>query len=97
MNGFLPHFLNYDVKMPDELVYDWALFKNYFKWHFKFYEIQVDHAEFDIRKTQCAFNDIPGVPMIDINLPGLKHWKMDALMDSNAYWIPNGSKMHIEF
>jgi hypothetical protein len=98
MKGFLPHYLNYDTVKPKQLDYTFSDYYKYWTWNIKLYDIVFDHADFDITDTTIAFLvDIPEVPRLELDFPALKHWKLDALMDSNSYWIPNGSKMTVLF
>jgi hypothetical protein len=42
-------------------------------------------------------DDIPDFPRLNLDFPILKSWKMDALMNSNTAFIPEGTRMDIEF
>ena len=98
LQSFLPHFLNYDTVTPTELKYSFSDYMGWYTWHFKFYDITFDHADFDIMDTKIEFlTDIPELPRLGLDFPVLKHWKMDTLMDSNSWWIPKGSKMTMLF
>jgi len=35
--------------------------------------------------------------MIKVKFPGIKYYRMNALMDTNSWWIPDQSSVSIEF
>lgn len=93
MAGFLPHYIEYDMKMPTTKHYEFSLFHT-FTWVVDFYDISFDDtAEFDIRDVKVEFMPVAtDVPMIKIDFPALKRWKWNAYMNSNMWWIPDGMR-----
>ena len=89
MQSFLPHYLNYDMVRPQELKYTFSDYMEWYTWNIEFHKIDFDVGEFDFYDTAIRFvTDVPDIPRLDIDFPALKHWKMDALMNSNSMFIP---------
>ena len=100
MSGFLPHYIEYDMKMPKTKHYEFNLFSTY-TWIIDFYDISFDEtAQFDIRDVKVEFMPLileEHPPMIKIDFPALKQLKWNAYMNSNMWWIPDGMRSTVLF
>ena len=83
---------------PQELKYQFSDYLGWYTWNFEFHDIDFDVAKFDFGDTEIKImDDIPDFPRLNLDFPILKSWKMDALMNSNTAFIPEGTRMDIEF
>lgn len=65
---------------------------------YEFYlnEIKYGIANLNIKDTKFDLVAPIGVPMIKVDFPALEFLRMDAVMDSNSWWLPNKSEVAIE-
>lgn len=74
----MPHYLNVDAKLPPSASYNlktmWGLINYTFEWT----DVTYDTGEFDFMDIQIDLMSSYSTPMIMMDFPTLKEWKMHA-------------------
>lgn len=59
MQQFLPHYLDSDFSMPDDLLWNFGLgdiLWGFFTWHVEWYDIKYDNALWDFERLNITFS-----------------------------------------
>lgn len=94
--GFLPHYIDYDYEWPTELHYTFSMLYDTMVWTVDFTKINFEQADLDINESTVELVNPFDTPMIKVVFPAIKYMRMNALMDTNSWWIPDQSKVSVE-
>jgi hypothetical protein len=77
MQEFLPNFVEHDMKLPSE--YHYAFGPKWFEWVFDYSQIAYTDANFDIKDIVMVMIRQYDQPMLKVDFPSFKEWKITAL------------------
>jgi|DEB0MinimDraft_12_1074336.scaffolds.fasta_scaffold199707_1 hypothetical protein len=79
MQQFLPKYVEHDMKLPTEYSYKIGFLADVFTWTYKWTNIKYSTPTFDIKDIKFQLNRMYEQPMIKIDFPALKEWKITAI------------------
>ena len=81
MEQFLPHYINTDINLPEELKFDvglgdvlWRLFT----WTIEWTDIKYDQAMWDFMDVKMKITRKLNTPLIRVDFPAVKKWEITA-------------------
>lgn len=93
MQKFLPHFLTYDIDLNKKTELDMSMMMGWWVYHFIFEDVRYDIPKLDMRDTKIRFTDMFDHPMLKVNIPALKSWKIEFEMLINTWILPADSNV----
>jgi len=75
----LPKYIEHDLKLPTEYSYKIGFLTEFFTWHYHWTNIKYSQPTFDIKDIKFLLTRMYDQPMIKIDFPALKEWKISAI------------------
>lgn len=97
MEVFLPHYVNFDMNLPKEYEYHFAIFFGLLKWQFNWTEINYQTVDLDIADTEVDLVSRNDKHYFAVKFPAIKHWEIDAYQMVNNWILPSFSKVELIF
>lgn len=97
MEEFLPHYINYDLDMPEHYHYEFGLFFNLLQWKIDWKNITYTNADLDISDVKVDLIRHDEQPMMSVEFPAVKHWEIDAYQFVNFWFLPDHSNVQLIF
>ena len=79
MQEFLPKYVEHDMNLPDHYQYQFGFIADVFTWHYKWTDIKYSKPNFDINDIKIDLANTFERPVVKIDFPALKEWKINAL------------------
>ena len=97
MQGFLPHYINADLQLPKTYQYNVGFLFDFLTWTVNWKNIEYDVGEFDFQDIKFDLVSSFAEPMMKIDFPAFKEWKISADQSINTWMLPETSKVTLEF
>jgi hypothetical protein len=101
MQDFLPNYIEHDFGLPTEYDYQVGLeagpLTDFLTWKYHWTDIKYTDANFDFRDVKLVLNRQFAEPMMKVDFPALREWKINALQTSNSWFLPESSYVELEF
>lgn len=97
MQGFLPHYINFDLNLPKQYTYHVGLLFDFLTWTIEWTDIEYEMGTFDFTKIKMDLVSSFSQPMMKIDFPAFKEWKIHAVQRINTLFLPESSKVQLEF
>ena len=78
MQGFLPHYINADLSLPKTYQYNVGFLFDFLTWTVNWKNIEYDVGEFDFQDIKFDLVSSFAEPMMKIDFPAFKEWKISA-------------------
>ena len=78
MQSFLPHYINADLDLPKTYQYHVGFLFDFLTWTVNWTNIKYDVGTFDFKDIKFDLVSSFAEPMMKIDFPAFKSWKMEA-------------------
>jgi hypothetical protein len=82
MQAFLPQYIEHDAQLPTNYSYKVGLeigfLTDLVTWSWDWTDIHYSDARFDFKDVKLILNNKFEVPMLRVDFPAIKEWKIDA-------------------
>ena len=93
LQKFLPHYLEYDLDLSKKTEWDLSMLMGFWTYHFIFENVRYDIPNLDLYDTKFRFTNMFDHPMLKVNCPALKSWKIEFEMSANTWILPADSNV----
>ena len=97
MQEFLPHYINADLDLPKTYQYHVGFLFDFLTWTVNWSNIKYDVGTFDFKDIKFDLVSSFAEPMMKIDFPAFKSWKMSADQKIDTWMLPETSKVTLEF
>ena len=97
MQSFLPHYINADLELPKTYKYKVGFLFDFFTWTVNWANIKYDVGTFDFTDIKFDLVSNFAEPMMKIDFPAFKSWKLEADQTIDTWMLPETSKVTLQF
>ena len=97
MQEFLPNYVQHDIGLPKTAEYairPWDI--SWLSWEWNWTDITYSQPNFDIKDIVFLMVNKYDEPMLKIDFPSLKQWKINAMETRNSWILPANSFIELD-